>query len=115
MTTLQYLHGFGNQFQSEAIDGIIIPGRNSPQRVSHGLYAEQLSGSAFTMPRQMNLRSWLYRIKPSVVHGEFTPVATEYLSGTPFNHVATPPTQMRWKPLPYPQKKCDFIEGLFTL
>jgi len=115
MTALRYLQGFGNHFQSEAVDGIIIPGHNSPQRVPYGLYAEQLSGSAFTVARHLNLRSWLYRIKPSVVHGEFTPVKTDYLTGTPFNQIATPPTQMRWNPLPYPQKKCDFIEGLFTL
>lgn len=37
-------------------------GQNSPLVVPYGLYAEQLSGSAFTAtPRSRNLRSWLYR------------------------------------------------------
>ena len=40
-----------------------------------GLYAEQLSGSAFTAPRWSNKRTWFYRIRPSVKHGRgFKPV-----------------------------------------
>lgn len=117
MTTnsLQYLHGFGNHFQSESLEGVLVPGRNSPQKIPYGLYAEQLSGSAFTASRHMNLHSWLYRIKPSVLHGEFAQLKHENLSAPPFNQIATPPTQMRWNPMPYPQKECDFIASLFTL
>ena len=39
----------------------------------YGLYAEQLSGTAFTAPRKSNQRSWLYRILPSVKHQPFAP------------------------------------------
>ncbi len=113
--SLTYLHGFNNYFQSEAVSGTLLPGRNSPQRVPHGLYTEQLSGSAFTAPRHVNFHSWLYRIRPSVLHGEFIPFAQDYLASPPFNQIATPPTQMRWNPLPYPSAKCHFVQGLLTL
>jgi homogentisate 1,2-dioxygenase len=61
-----YQSGFGNEFASEAIAGTLPLGRNSPQRVAHGLYAEQISGTAFTAPRHQNHRSWLYRIRPAL-------------------------------------------------
>ena len=66
-----YQSGFGNEFASEALAGALPVGRNSPQRVAHGLYAEQLSGTAFTAPRGENRRSWLYRIRPAAMHGPF--------------------------------------------
>jgi homogentisate 1,2-dioxygenase len=46
-----YMSGFGNEFATEAVPGALPVGRNSPQKVAHGLYAEQLSGTAFTAPR----------------------------------------------------------------
>jgi homogentisate 1,2-dioxygenase len=112
--SIEYLHGFGNHFQSETIKGTLIPGRNSPQVVPHGLYAEQLSGSAFTVPRFNNLHCWLYRIKPSVLHNEFQILPQEYFASPPF-HSPTPPTQMRWNPLPFPTRPKDFIQSLITL
>src|SRR5207253_10919386 len=63
-----YLTGFNNEFATEAIDGALPVGQNSPQRVKFGLYAEQFSGSSFTVPRGLQKRSWLYRIRPSVLH-----------------------------------------------
>lgn len=114
-TSIVYLSGFGNHFESEAIENTLMKGRNSPQQVPLGLYAEQMSGSAFTAPRHVNLHSWLYRIRPSVVHDFFTPVTHPNLTGTPFDSVVTPPTQMRWDPIPYPQSPCHFIEGLVTI
>ncbi|VVC77239.1 Homogentisate 1,2-dioxygenase [Aquicella siphonis] len=113
--SLAYHCGFGNHFEAEALPGALVKSRNSPQKVPYGLYAEQLSGRAFTAPRKENLSSWLYRIRPSVLHGEFTPVTPSGLAGTPFNPSLTPPTQLRWDPMPYPQSDCDFIEGLVTL
>ena len=53
------LTGFGNQFATEAVPGTLPVGRNSPQRVAHGLVAELLSGSAFTAPRAENRRTWM--------------------------------------------------------
>ena len=47
-----YMTGFGNHFATEAVPGALPEGRNSPQRAPMGLYAEQLSGTAFTAPRR---------------------------------------------------------------
>ena len=69
-----YLSGFGNEFATEALPGALPQGRNSPQRCPYGLYAEQISGTAFTAPRHANRRSWLYRIRPSVTHRPFQPL-----------------------------------------
>ena len=63
-----YLPGFGGHFATEAVPGALPQGRNSPQRPAFGLYAEQLSGSAFTAPRHENRRSWLYRMRPTADH-----------------------------------------------
>ena len=63
-----YMSGFGNSFETEALAGALPIGRNSPQKVKYGLYAEQLSGSPFTAPQDSNQRSWLYRIRPTVKH-----------------------------------------------
>ena len=115
MSTVHYQKGFGNYFQSEALKNTLVEGRNSPQKVPHGLYAEQLSGSAFTSPRASNLHSWLYRIQPSVGHSEFLPVKHAFFTSPPFDARHTPPTQMRWDPMPYPNEQCDFIQGLFTM
>ncbi|OGT44326.1 MAG: homogentisate 1,2-dioxygenase [Gammaproteobacteria bacterium RIFCSPHIGHO2_12_FULL_37_34] len=111
---LPYLSGFANHFESEAIPGALIKHRNSPQNVPYGLYAEQLSGSAFTLKRHLNLHSWLYRIRPSVKHGEFVALPHANLHGTPFDSAYTPPTQMRWDPMPYPAVPCHFVDSLTT-
>ena len=55
-----YQSGLGNIFQTEAVTGVLPKGKNSPQKVAQGLYAEQLSGSAFTAPRKENLSTWFY-------------------------------------------------------
>ncbi|KAH7937172.1 hypothetical protein HPB49_008426 [Dermacentor silvarum] len=63
---------------------------NNPQVCPYGLYAEQLSGTAFTAPRETNKRSWLYRIRPS----------------------------LRWKPFSIPEQgkaSVDFVDGLNTV
>src|SRR3989338_87291 len=68
---IQYRSGFGNHFESEALRGGLPKDQNNPQQCPYGLYAEQLSGTTFLAPRHENQRSWLYRILPSVRHGEF--------------------------------------------
>ena len=67
-TTPHYMPGFGNDFETEALPGALPQGQNSPQKCNYGLYAEQLSGTAFTAPRGQNERTWCYRIRPSVKH-----------------------------------------------
>ena len=74
---VKYMSGFGNSFETEALAGALPVGRNSPQKVNYGLYAEQLSGSPFTAPQATNQRTWLYRIRPTVRHtGRFQKAVT---------------------------------------
>jgi homogentisate 1,2-dioxygenase len=115
MSELQYLSGFGNEFATEAVAGALPVGQNSPQRVPLGLYAEQLSGTAFTVARNLNRRCWLYRIIPSAVHQPFESYEQPNLRATPFDEVPTPPTQLRWDPLPLPDGAVDFVDGLTTI
>ncbi|MBL8352884.1 MAG: homogentisate 1,2-dioxygenase [Burkholderiaceae bacterium] len=114
-TPLRYQSGFGNQFASEAVAGALPVGRNSPQRVAHGLYAELLSGSAFTAPRHSNLRSWLYRRQPSVVVGGYQPLAQPWLKTGAKDGIAAPPDPLRWHPVPIPDAPADFVDGLRTI
>ncbi|KXS37722.1 MAG: homogentisate 1,2-dioxygenase [Halomonadaceae bacterium T82-2] len=110
-----YQSGFANHHASEALPGALPEGQNSPQRCPYGLYAEQLSGSAFTAPRHRNLRSWLYRIRPSVVQGAYRPLAESDWVTAPSADAAADPNQMRWDPRPLPEGGVDFIDGLLTL
>ena len=120
MNKLNYSTGFGNEHASEALANTLPQGRNSPQKVAHGLYAEQISGTAFTVPREHNLRTWLYRIRPSVVQNKdknkrrFRRLEQKLLRSAPFAEVITPPDQLRWNPLPLPLPQQDFINGLIT-
>jgi len=109
-----YQTGFNNEFATEALEGALPARGNSPQRVGHGLYAEQFSGSPFTAPRHMQKRSWLYRIRPSVLHEPFASLDPRLLRGT-FDEVPTPPTQLRWDPMPIPGDPVDFVDGLVTI
>ncbi|MFG2982607.1 homogentisate 1,2-dioxygenase [Streptomyces sp. NPDC048258] len=112
---LEYLTGFGNEHSSEAVPGALPLGRNSPQRAPLGLYAEQLSGSAFTEPRTHNRRSWLYRIRPSAAHPPFTRTDNGSLRTAPFTEAAADPNRLRWNPLPDRAPGTDFLAGLWTL
>ena len=113
-TDLTYNSGFGNEFATEALPGALPVGRNSPQRAPYGLYAEQLSGTAFTAPRAHNRRSWLYRIRPAAMHQPFRPLEHGRLLSR-FDEVPTPPNQLRWDPLPMPDRPTDFVDGLVTM
>ena len=109
-----YQSGFGNTFASEALQGALPVGRNSPQRAAYGLYAEQLSGTAFTAPRHENRRSWLYRIRPSALHGSFE-ILPEGAWHNRFDEMPATPNQLRWSPPPLPGVPTDFLDGLFTM
>ena len=111
----RYQSGFANEFATEALPGALPLGQNSPQRPPYGLYAEQVSGTAFTMPRSHNRRSWLYRIRPCAVHLPFGLLDAPAIVGDFAEVPPTPPNQLRWDPLPMPGKPTDFIEGLVTM
>ena len=122
----------GNEFSSEALPGALPVGQNNPRQCPYGLYAEQLSGTAFTAPRRCvgalgsgsrtqprclppanappprpprreNRRSWLYRIRPSVTHEPFHPVSFPVENLTAnFSAGAVTPNQLRWRPWQVP-------------
>ncbi|WP_199662358.1 homogentisate 1,2-dioxygenase [Sphingomonas edaphi] len=112
---LSYLTGFGGQFETEAVPGALPKGRNSPQRPAFGLYAEQLSGSAFTAPRHENRRSWLYRMRPTADHRPFERYegASLFAPGTANEPVA--PNRLRWDPPTDLPGGADFVDGLVTM
>lgn len=107
--------GFQNHLQSESIPGTLPPTQNSPQHCPHNLYAEQLSGTAFTVPRTHNLRTWLYRRHPSVSHQPYRLVG--WFGGTTADDYAGEeghtPEQMRWSPFHIVEG--DFVNGVKTV
>jgi len=112
---LRYQSGFGNEFVTEAEQGALPRGQNSPQQAPLGLYAEQFSGTAFTAPRAVNRRTWCYRIRPSVTHKPFEAHPARLIRSGPFDEVPTPPNQLRWDPLPIPAEPTDFVDGMVTM
>jgi homogentisate 1,2-dioxygenase len=114
-SSYRYQPGFGNEFVSEAIPGALPAGRNSPQRAPLGLYAEQISGTAFTQPRAVNRRTWVYRMMPSAAHPRFVRIGNGSLRSAPFDEMEPDPNRLRWDPLPLPDGPADFIDGLYTV
>jgi homogentisate 1,2-dioxygenase len=113
-----YMSGFGNSFETEALPGTLPIGRNSPQRVNYGLYAEQLSGSPFTAPQSTNQRSWLYRIRPTVKHsGRYRKIDKGLMRTAPAAREESDLAigQLRWSPIPIPEDKLTFMTGLRTI
>ncbi len=111
---LEYQTGFGNEFATEAVEGALPVGQNSPQKAPLGLYAEQLSGTAFTVPRSGNKRTWTYRIRPSVMHMPFERIDNKRWQSKP-DDIDITPNQLRWDPLPIPEEPTDFIDGITTI
>lgn len=95
--SLVYQSGFGNTFESELVKRSLPKGRNNPRRVPLDLYTEQLSGTAFTRPRHVNLRTWLYRKQPGVVHNVKPFQCGDYFGGNPTKG-SFDPNPLRWTP-----------------
>ena len=115
VSKLQYQSGFLNEFATEAVAGALPRGQNSPQRHPLGLYTEQFSGTPFTAPRGNNRRTWLYRIRPSVTHKPFEEIPLGLIRSGPFDETPPTPNQLRWDPLPIPEKPTDFAGGIVTM
>ena len=111
---MRYLTGFGSHHETEAVAGALPVGQNSPQKVAFGLFAEQLSGAAFTAPRAENLRSWLYRLRPSAMHRPFERMDDRLVRTAHCREVEASPNRLRWQPLPLPAERVDFVAGLAT-
>ncbi|MFT4715189.1 MAG: homogentisate 1,2-dioxygenase [Paracoccaceae bacterium] len=116
-TTKGYMPGFGNDFETEALPGALPQGRNSPQKCEYGLYAEQLSGTAFTAPRGENERTWCYRIRPSVKHvSRFKRVDLPYWKSAPLiDPEIQSLVQNRWDPVPMGDEPLTWITGMRTM
>ena len=112
---LSYMTGFGGHLETEAVDGALPKGRNSPQRPAFGLYTEQLSGSAFTAPRHDNRRSWLYRMRPTADHRPFAPYDGARLFAAPADDAPLAPNRLRWDPPADLPEGADFVDGLVTM
>jgi homogentisate 1,2-dioxygenase len=110
-----YMPGFGNDFETEALPGALPQGRNSPQKCAYGLYAEQLSGSAFTKPHPE--RTWCYRIRPSVKHTtRFAKIDVPHWKSAP--HVLPDVIslgQYRWDPVPHVDEALTWVTGMRTV
>src|SRR5262245_32227873 len=114
---VRYMSGFGNSFETEALAGALPIGRNSPQKVNYGLYAEQISGSPFTAPQSTNERTWLYRIRPTVRHaGRFQKIDKGLIRTAPErDDTDLPIGQLRWSPTPLPKPQLTFVTGMSTM
>jgi homogentisate 1,2-dioxygenase len=113
-----YMSGFANSFETEALPGALPVGRNSPQKINYGLYAEQLSGSPFTAPQASNERSWLYRIRPTVKHSRrYRKIDKRLIRSAPAAREESdlPIGQLRWLPTPIPDERLTFVTGLRTI
>ncbi|MFL6743748.1 MAG: homogentisate 1,2-dioxygenase [Sphingomicrobium sp.] len=112
---LRYLTGFGSHFETEAVDGALPIGRNSPQRPAFGLYTEQISGSSFTSPRHENRRSWLYRTRPSADHPPFSRYERAPLFAPATVKEPLAPNRLRWSPPADLPEGRDFVDGMVTM
>ena len=114
---LAYMPGFGNDFETEALPGALPQGQNSPQKCPYGLYAEQLSGAAFTAPRGHNERTWCYRIRPSVKHTSgFQAIDVPHWKSAP--HLTPEVTslgQYRWNPVNETDETLTWVTGMRTV
>ena len=106
----KYINGWGGYNNSEARPGTVPPLGNTPQKCPYGLYAEQISGTAFTKVQHENQRSWKYRIRPAAGQRFVRLKSTEYpITDTP---CVVQPQNCCWKPLPFPTKPTTFVEGM---
>ncbi|MGR3511666.1 MAG: homogentisate 1,2-dioxygenase [Paracoccaceae bacterium] len=114
-TTPGFMPGFGNDHETEALPGALPQGRNSPQRCPYGLYAEQLSGTAFT--KHPPERTWCYRIRPSVKHStRYIRIDVPYWKSAPnvIDNV-TSLGQYRWNPIEAGDAALTWITGMRTI
>ena len=105
------IKGFNNHHFSEAIEGAVPRTQNSPQKTPFGLYAEQISGTAFTAPALSNRRTWVYRCRPSVLHLSQPTVVSR--PGWVAEDLYTPIAPLRWSPLS--SQATEFSESLQLL
>ncbi len=117
MAEQNYQSGFGNEFATEAVEGCAARGAERTAEVGAGALhrATQRNGlhsAAGHQPAHLDLSH------PSVGDAQ-TLLGNSWRPGTlsqrPFTEVPSPPNQMRWNPIPMPEKKTDFVDGIVTM
>ncbi len=111
---LRYQTGFGNHLATEAVPGTLPPRGNTPKEVAHGLFAEQINGTGFTVERAANLRTWMYRLRPAIHSGRFTAIAPPGRFSGRFEDAVPTPEPLRFRPMPLPTEPVDFLDGMAT-
>jgi homogentisate 1,2-dioxygenase len=111
----KYQNGFNTYHECEAIVDALPVGMNSPQNPAYGLYAEKLSGTAFTAPRSENQQTWLYRIIPASSHSSFEPKEADTYNlkpeSKPNERFFQIPNQLRWDPFDL-DETVDWVHSL---
>ncbi|EON61413.1 homogentisate 1,2-dioxygenase [Coniosporium apollinis CBS 100218] len=101
--------------KTEAVEGALPIDANSPQKPPYGLYAEKLSGTAFTAPRHENQQTWLYRILPASAHSAFSPRESRTYNtnpeSKPHEKFFQIPNQLRWDPFDM-DESVDWVHSL---
>jgi homogentisate 1,2-dioxygenase len=117
---ISYQSGYGNTFESETVEGALPLGRNSPRKVPFDLYAEQLSGTAFTRPRHLNQRTWLYRKQPcAAMNTHAFECKEQFFGGSNPDKGILDPNALRWMPFSEEDDNSnapkDFVAGTHLL
>ncbi|MGF1468964.1 MAG: iron-containing alcohol dehydrogenase [Sandaracinaceae bacterium] len=108
------LSGFGHAHASEALAEALPLDQNSPRQPPFGLHAEQVNGTGFVARRHENLRSWLYRVRPSAQHTPFAPLEHPTFRAD-FADRSPSPNLAAWAPLALPAEPTDWLDGLTTV
>jgi homogentisate 1,2-dioxygenase len=114
---LAYLTGYGNHLRSEAVAGAVPDRINGPKRPAHRLFPEQINGTGFTFKRSLNLRSWLYRLRPAVTNRPFTRLSADEAPPTfdsDFSAAEHSPEPQRYRPVPVSETPHDWLDGVNT-
>ncbi len=107
-------HGFGGHHQGEVLPGAVPTDQNVPRHSPYGLYPEQINGTGFVAKRHENLRTWVYRVRPSAQHDPYVevehPTLTAELEDGPLINLDA------WSmPAVERAEGHDFVDGLVTL
>ncbi|KAH6701237.1 homogentisate 1,2-dioxygenase [Leptodontidium sp. MPI-SDFR-AT-0119] len=98
----EYLNGFGNHHETEALPGALPLVNSHPKFPPYGTKTEKISGTAFVAPRNANLQTNIYRAQPSFFHTELMPFNHDIESANP-----SPPKHLDPNSHMYPNFEID--------
>jgi homogentisate 1,2-dioxygenase len=106
--------GFGAFHETEDLPGALPKAQNSPLPAPYGLVPEQVNATGFTVARHANVRSWLYRVRPSAQQRDAAPLAHPTLTHD-FEARASVQNLMGFRAPRIPEHAVDFVDGLATV